>query len=358
MRRISQGIQPFSSSHDQILRYILVTPPYLIHTELIPLRITAKLHVLLSVLLPLTSLTLPAQKLKKVTVLPPRDLTQSGAKLNIALKMQDELMVKLTESHKFAVFNREELAAIAAERNLKFDADFDPRNAPKSGLQKVCDYIITGHIDAFDAVINDASKDRVVYKSNEKSATISIKIAVSMLDLETGRQVASASAKDEKTVALGKATSTGPISAYGKLGSLHIPGTTNKSAAANTDQPLQKVVDDEIESVAADLVGKLIADSANANAEAAANTPKVLGIVDGAVLINKGSNDSMENGSTFDVLHLTNTGIMDDSTHQPIMIRKKVCTVTITSVDDTVSQGKCNGPGTPVKGDELKAVAR
>ena len=96
---------------------------------------------------------------KRITVLPLKDRTGSGVRMNISEKAADALLSKLAETGGFTVVDRESLAAIQSEKNLKFDADFNPANAPKSGLLAVCDYVVTGQIDEFSANENSWKRE-------------------------------------------------------------------------------------------------------------------------------------------------------------------------------------------------------
>jgi curli biogenesis system outer membrane secretion channel CsgG len=305
------------------------------------------------VLLCLSALTAFAQKPKRITVLQLLDRTGSGKTFGIGQKAADAIMNKLAESGKFTMIERESLAAIQSEKNLKFDAEFDPRNAPKSGLQKICDYIVTGTVDEFSAIQNSTAQSGIFHKTTEVNGTAALKISIRITSTTTGEILTSTSGRAEKSGLLGKSTENTTASVLTQTSSLHLPGTSTKSAVS-TDQSLNKMVDADIDEVASIVVEKLINAPAVLTGGKPTVIPKVMGMQDGLVVVNKGSDANIETGNVFDVLRAT-PGMVDPDTGKAVTVHKKVCSLTITIVEDGTSQGKCVG-GTPQPGDELKVV--
>ncbi len=288
-------------------------------------------------------------KLKKITVLPLKDRTGSGIRMNISEKAADALLSKLADTGKFIVVERESLPAIKGERSLKYDADFNPADAPKSGMQIVCDYLVTGQIDEFNANEESSEHGKYISKTTEIDGATALKLTVRVTSTETGQIIASPSARVEKKGVLGKSSTSTLV---GNVGS--------KTSTADINSALLKLVDSEIEDISTQLAAK-IATSAVADmgtAVAAPVLPKFVGIEDGLTVINKGSTAGIKIGDSFEVVRPTDTGLVDpDDPNKHIIRRKKVCTVVVSSVEETFSEGSCAG-GTPQKGDEIRVVVK
>ncbi len=308
-----------------------------------------KLRLCSTALLVLLAMPVFGQAKKRITVLPLKDRTGSGAKLNVSQKAADEILSKLAETGQFTVVERDQLAAIGSERNLKFDADFNPVNAPKSGLQTVCDYIVIGQIDEFSANQESTEKANYISKKTEVTGTTALKISLRVVSTETGNIVAAPTARAEKTATLGKSSA-----------SLLVTNVGSKASTVSTDAALTKLVDSEIEDVATEIADK-ITKSAGITSTVAAATgpvlPKFVGIDEGNAMINKGANAGIKIGQQYDIVHSVDTGMVDPDTNKPILKHKVVCRLTIASVDDTTAEGKCPG-GTPAKGDELREAGK
>jgi hypothetical protein len=85
-------------------------------------------------------------------------------------------------------------------------------------------------------------------------------------------------------------------------------------------------------------------------------TPKFVGIEDGLVVINKGAHADIKVGDTFEIVRPTDTGMKDPDSGAAIIRRKKLCTLVISTLEDSISSGKCDG-AVPQKGDEIVRVA-
>jgi curli biogenesis system outer membrane secretion channel CsgG len=292
-----------------------------------------------------------AQGLKRITVLPLKDRTGSGAKMNISEKAADALLAKLAETGKFQVVDRESLAAIQSEKNLKFDADFNPANAPKSGLLAVCDIMVTGQIDEFSANEDSVEKGNYISKKTEVDGTTALKLSLRVISVETGQILGAPTARVEKSGVLGKSSSSTLIANVG-----------SRTSTASTEAALLKLVDSEIEEISEQLSAKIASGPAalggsSPGMAASAVIPKFVGMDGDLVLINKGSTSGLKAGDSFDIVHPVDTGMVDPDTNKPIVRRKTICTLTLSSVDDSTAEGKCPG-GNPQKGDELKRVSK
>ncbi len=300
----------------------------------------------------LLSIPAVAQRKNRVIVAEFVDHSGSGKQLGIGVKAADAVSALVTHSGKYTVVDRDALKAIAAEKNLVLDAEFDPKSGVKLGLQKVAEYIITGKIDDFTAVQNTSSKGGVFKNTNQVTGTVNLSITLTITSLETTENLGSATATASKTGIISSSSSTATTSLFSKATSIKIPQTSNKNAT-DGGQTMQTLADDDVKDVAGQLIDQIMKD----NMLKPPVMPKFLAVVDGEVLINHGADVGIEAGKQYELVRPIDTGTVDPDTGQPAIFRKKVCNLTVTSVDDKTSQGKCVG-GTPMKGDELRAVSK
>ena len=309
-------------------------------------RLHRRLAVVVALCLFISPVIAQTGRQKRITVMPFKDRTGSGARMNISEKVADAILAKLAETGQFIVVERESLASLQSEKNLKFDADFNPANAPKSGLLAVCDIVITGQIDEFSANQDSTTSGVYIQKRTQVNGSTALKINARVTSVETGQILASPSARAEKQAILGKSSSL-----------TIVPNVDSSSRTANSDAALIKLVDAAVEEVA-DEVAKKIAAAPAINVAAPPVLPKFVGVESGLVVINKGTQNGIKIGDSFDVVRPTDTGLEDpDKPGQHIIRRKKLCTLVISSLEEGISEGKCDG-ATPQKGDEIRAVAK
>jgi hypothetical protein len=265
--------------------------------------------------------------------------------MNIGIKVADTLVSKLAETGQFQIIDRENLQRIMAEKNMKFDADFDPTNAPKTGLMNVIDILVTGQVDEFNANVKSVETGNYISKKTETDGQTDLKVTARLISIQTGQILAAPSAETEKTAVLGKSSA-----------SMLVQGVGSTSGTADTNSALRKLVDEAVSEVSDGLAKKIVSASAFSSAPAALPVPKFVGMEDGLVVINKGTNAGIKVGDTFDIVRPTDTGMKDPDTGQPIIRKKKLCALTITDLEDSISSGKCDG-ATPQKGDEIVRTA-
>jgi curli biogenesis system outer membrane secretion channel CsgG len=300
----------------------------------------------------LSVLVLPVfsqSKLKKITVLPLKDRTGSRSNTNISEKAADALLSKLAETGKFVVVERESLALLQSEKNLKFDGDFNPTNAPKSGMMAVCDFLVTGQIDEFSVSERSVDSGNYISKNTQIEGTTALRLTVRVTSVETGQIIAAPSARVEKSGVLGRSPNS------------TMPGSdTSKTSTADANSALQKLVDSEIEDISTQLAARIAASlvASGGAAPAVSVPPKFVGIENGLAVINKGSITGIKVGDSFDVVRPTDTGMTDpDGPQRHIIRRKRICTIVISSVEENLSEGTCEG-GIPQNGDEIRMVTK
>jgi hypothetical protein len=111
------------------------------------------------------------------------------------------------------------------------------------------------------------------------------------------------------------------------------------------------------DSITEDLAGKLATALAQAPASAPAAGGGILvaGIVNGSVLINKGTTSGIKQGDQLQIIRMVSTGLTDPATNQMIQQKQKVCVLTVTDAEDTSSSGTCAG-GVPQRNDAAEPL--
>jgi curli biogenesis system outer membrane secretion channel CsgG len=339
-------------------------------------------------LLVATTLILPAvalaQSKLRVAVYPFDDRTTANKDMNVGTKVADLLIAKLARDNAFTVLDRQYVDRILAEKNLKYDPNYNSAEAAKTGLMGTVDVLVTGQIDAFNANAEQTTSGRILHKTVETDGVVTLKATARLISVEKGAIVTAASASNEQKAILAKADSVAPI--IGK----HLPGGDPEGAnqqrnAGNTDQALRKLVDQAAEEVAKQLSSE-VAKSAvglpitpaqppvaakpepapSAVEAKSAKLPKLVGVTDGLVYINKGSATGLKEGDTFTITRSVDTGMKDPETGQLVIRHKPVCKLTLTAVEETSSSGKCvstasarsKEDSTPHSGDEVMPLRK
>ena len=285
------------------------------------------------------------QTKKRIAVYPFNDRTTANQNMNTGMKVADALVSKLAETGAFQVVDRENLQRIMAEKNMKFDASFNASDAPKTGLMDVIDILITGEVDEFNANEKTVETGNYISKKTEIDGETTLKVSARLISIQTGQILAAPSATVEKTAVLEKSLSTNLIQGVG-----------SKTGTADANSALRKLVDQAVGEATDTLTKKIGAASVVPSGPAVAPMPRFVGIEDGLVVVNKGANAGIKIGDTFDIVRPTDTGMKDPDSGQAIIRKKKLCTLVISTLEDTISSGKCDG-AVPEKGDELIKVA-
>ncbi len=303
----------------------------------------------------MASSLLCAQAPKKVAVYPFDDRTNSDKSINLGAKVADALIAKLSDNGAVMIVDRQYLEKIAAEKNLKFDANFDPTSAPKSGLLGVVDVLIVGQIDSFHKEVKASQTGFGSFKITTQTGVTSLKATARLISIERGVILSAPMVHSDLKQQLSSSSAIKGFSAG------------NGNDAGKNDEALLKLVDQNVEDVAGQLAksitggaltpppASMIAGPAVAPQPPVVAAPRTIkakfaGIDDGAVIINKGKSDGVQKGDKFDLTRL-NTDMKDPDTGKPILRHKPVCQLVIESVDESSSTGKCTG-AVPRVGDE------
>jgi|HubBroStandDraft_2_1064218.scaffolds.fasta_scaffold103904_2 curli biogenesis system outer membrane secretion channel CsgG len=270
--------------------------------------------------------------------------------LNIGEKVADALIAKIAGNGTFEVVDRQYLDRIVAEQNLKMDTRFDPANAAKLGKLANVDVLITGQVDAFSADAPSETSNGFFSNKTKVTGEIELRVTARMISVETASILAAPTATSDLNQVLSEKTDVLP-SSQGSISS-KTTGTGNIKAA------LLKLVDKSVEAVSLDLAGQIEANVSKVpggTVRSAGPVAKVVGMDGSLVLINRGANTGIKSGQQFVVVRLIDTGLKDPDTGQAITKKKKICTITITDVDETTASGNMEGEQ-PKAGDELKTI--
>jgi hypothetical protein len=96
--------------------------------------------------------------------------------------------------------------------------------------------------------------------------------------------------------------------------------------------------------------------SALAHAPAVASADiLVAGIVNGSVLINKGTSSGIRQGEELQIVRMVSTGVTDPATNQMIKQKQHICVLTVTDAEETSSSGSCAGAA-PLRDDIAEPI--
>ncbi len=307
-----------------------------------------------------------AQVKRRIAVFPFDDRTTANKDMNIGIKIADLLIAKLATNGAFNVYDRQYIDRILAEKNLKYDPNFDSAAAAKSGLMGTVDMVITGQIDSFNANTSQTTKGSFVKKTVETDGLVSLKVTARLISVEKGSIVIAPSASDEQKDVLSSSKQLMPGMNNGAQGSLF---GGNNEESKNADAAMRKLVDQAADEVAKQLTtelsqsamtlpidtiqpaapGPIKADTGTA----AMSKAMFVGINDGQAFIDKGSQTGIKVGDTG----------LKGGDGKPILRHKLVCTLTIAEVEDSSAAGKCvpgqalhGADGVPHAGDEVVAA--
>ena len=281
------------------------------------------------------------------------DLAYSnGRATNISELVADTLISKLAGNSNFDVVDREYLNRIMQEQNLKVNGRFDPSDAAKLGKLANIDVLVTGRIEAYQASTANETSNGLFANKTKMNGEVELKVTSRLISVETASILAAPAAHAEKRELLAQRTDVMmPTGARGPLSS-------NTRGATNPDAALLSLVNKSVDEVASDLaaqIQKVVNQLPPSSHGTTALAAKVVGMQSDAVLINRGSNAGVKIGAQFVIMRAIDTGLKDPDSGQAILRKKRVCTLSITETDDSVSLGKCNGD-LPVAGDEAKLV--
>lgn len=321
-----------------------------------------------------------AQAQPRIAVFPFDNRTTAPKDLNLENKIADDLISSITGGGRFQIVDRQYVDRILSEKNLKYDPNYDSATTARSGLLGTVDFIVAGQIDAYNSNTEDQQVSQFGSTTTQTNGTVTMQATARIISIERGSVLSAPSADASQTSILTKNTHTILGSFVPKV--LKGQQLTNAQGTKNTDQALRGLVD----KAAAELATKLsvkIDEAARANesttsvalkpdsepaaasrvaaAAATAAKPKFVNVENGLVYINKGSITGVKVGDKFEIKRSIETTMKDPDTGQPLVKHKGVCSLVITSVEESFSSGKCkpadpnahSAENTPKSGDEI-----
>jgi curli biogenesis system outer membrane secretion channel CsgG len=309
-----------------------------------------KIHAIWALPLLFAPILSVAQARKRVVILPFDDRNAGQGMMlgnvHVGARISDELISKLTAMGTFEIIDQEHLNAVIQEQNQGYGDRFSATGAAKLGKLVNADVLIFGEVDSLSATTKNENKGNVFAQKQVQTGIVDITVTARVIAVETGTIMTAPSATSEQTEVLSTRTS----SAIPIIG----PAATNNGMPVYGNEWAPKQEDKAIDDVTSQLSQKVSTSITSLQVAAPTPTvPKFVGIEDGLVVINKGHNAGIKVGDKFNIVRPTDTGLQDPDTNQPIIRKKKLCTMTVTIVEDTISSGTCDGSTLPQKGDEL-----
>jgi hypothetical protein len=302
--------------------------------------------ILTALMLVSTAIPSSAQARKRVVILPFDDRSaQYGAGGQVGSRISDELISKLSAMGTFEIIDQEHLNAVIQAQNQGYSDRFSATGAAKLGKLVNADVLIFGHVDSLSAESKMENKGNVLAQKQVQTGVVNINVTARVIAVETGTIITAPSASSEQSVVLSTHTSSSlPIVGVAATPSAPVYGNTWEA------KQIEKAIDDVTTQISQKVSGTI---SSLQIAAAAPTLPKFVGMEDGLVVINKGQTAGIKVGQQFNVVRPTDSGLRDPDTNEPIIRKKKLCTMTITTVEEKISSGKCDGDAVPQKGDEI-----
>jgi hypothetical protein len=299
---------------------------------------------------------------KRIAVL---SFQEQSPQSSVGRRITDGLISALAGSGNFQVVDRANLDRVEKEQNLRYADRFSAEGAAKLGKLLNVNVLIIGQVDTASAAhANENTGSKVV-----QSEVIDVKATAQMISVETATIMLAPSAESHQKGVLAETITAAPAPvapvAPGTLGGVmrSLGGLAQSRPKPQSQDPIvteAQLVDRAINEVTAQLAAKISAQLSvpTASVPVAPVAPKFVGIEDGLIIVNKGQNAGIKVGDAFVVSRSTDIGFKDPDTGKPILRKKQQCTLTITVVEESISSGKCEGPGVPQAGDEFTPAPR
>ncbi len=312
-----------------------------------PLRPGAARAVLAAALLLVPPLALSGERAEaapaagarpRVAVLAFKDKTSRYSWYQGGQAVQDMFVTELAKTGKYRVIDREQLAALMAEKNLSLSGDIDPKTAVRAGKMLGVEYFVTGSLTQLSASERRSSAPgfRGFPGFNVRSEEMEAAVDARAISTTTGEIVWTDSEKDTSSDAsVYVAGAGGGVSDRGKL-----------------DRVLRPVV----QKLAKSLGETKLETSGLGGAADASGVAGKIAKVDGAtVFVNVGSEAGVQVGDEFDVYRVGDV-IKDPDTGEVLGTNEtKVGRVRITAVRGPRLSTAAVTDGSGFKaGDELK----
>jgi len=153
---------------------------------------------------------LPLDQRKRVAVLEFEDKTDYGYG-RLGRSASSILTTFLIQSGQFALYEREKLDKVLAEQNLANDKRFDPSTAVTVGKMAGVELVVIGAVSNFGY---RSKRSEVLFLGSHVDQEAEATVDVRIVDVATGRIVASESGRGLVTVSTGKVLGVGSSAGY------------------------------------------------------------------------------------------------------------------------------------------------
>ena len=262
----------------------------------------------------------------------------------------DGLLAKLAENPSVQPIDRSQLDVLRQEMGNKYDAYFDYADVSQIGKLKGVSALIVVTVTSYEG--DAMQKVTPIFVGNKITitGTAHLSVSVKALAVETGVVLSAPNAIKDRNAVFKSYTSFGNEPA--------VRGDPKTMFNAESAKLKSDICNDAVEEIYPKLSSALAAAPMPSQTVAVVVPPgMVAGMLEGKVLVNRGSSNGYKTGQTYQVFRMTDTGIVDPQTKVSIKRKRSICVLTLSDVDDTSSTGLCPG-GTPVAGDQLQAVAK
>jgi curli biogenesis system outer membrane secretion channel CsgG len=296
----------------------------------------------------LTATVSPAQSKKRIaiSIADPMKSTsygyanqndQAAVKSDIEEKIVDALTSRLSQNQGLILLDRQKIQDVLQEQNNKMDGRFDGTSGVKLGKLMGADVLVFVRVESYAVNESQQTSNKFAYIETSRIGDVNLTVVAKALGVETESVLAAPTSAITKHEVLQKTKQMA-----------NTPSTAYNRQSGQTDPALLKLRDVAIDEAAQELSSKLF--GVLASAPTPAVSPKVAGIDDGKVMLNKGISAGIKIGDTFTITRLVDSGIKDPDTNKPIIRKKVVCSLKISELEESFSLGVCSGD-TPQAGD-------
>jgi curli biogenesis system outer membrane secretion channel CsgG len=265
-------------------------------------------------------------------------------RLSLEAKLVDALVSKLASNPSFEVLDRSETQTLEGEQDNKLNDRFDPAQAAKLGKLQGVNVMIFVGVGGFQANASEEHKDLVLYTKTTVQGVVHLSVNTKAIAVDTGAVLSAPSAeKNETFIHESKSAATRTY------GAAIPPRDVTQANSAALSQLVDKAVDESTAEISSKLAGSL---TASVSIPRPVGTPKVVGIDQGKVMVNRGSTGGLKVGDRFQVIRMADSGFKDPDSGQPIIRKKRICSLILSDVDESLAYGSCEGE-VPQAGDQL-----
>jgi Curli production assembly/transport component CsgG len=276
-----------------------------------------------------------SQPVKRTVILP----QGGGAFADQEQRLVNDLTTSFVNSRALEIVERQLLDQVRGELSLEHDGSFNLSSVAHVGRLLGVPAIVLVRVDDYQSTqrnVKNGSKTTIY-------GDVTLKVTAQILSVETATIILEPTGSFEKENQELSQSDAGRRATRGPFG-IPIPGRS-PTTGPDPNIALGKLNDEAFESVEGQIAPKITsAIPLTANLGPPKKQAKVAGVKDGMTYLNAGSPAGLKVGDRFQITRMVSSGMLNpDPPHQPLMLKKKVCILTISDVEDTLSLGKCQG---------------